>query len=181
MAHLELATAAPAKGGDARLETATPLAAAHRASPNDDDRTRSRLPSRAHHIGFWVTAAAFLVSMGFSAVPTPLYVLYQQRDHFSDLTVTIVYAVYAVGVVASLFLGGHLSDWLGRRRIFVLALVANVGSAVIFRVLGRDQPMNPMEQRPVLGHDGGDVVLCCLVNPMCGAYGSSVRTLEAAA
>jgi MFS family permease len=70
--------------------------------------------------------------MGFSAVPTPLYVLYQQRDHFSDLIVTIVYAVYAVGVVASLFLGGHLSDWMGRRRIFVLAIAANVASATIF-------------------------------------------------
>lgn len=86
----------------------------------------------AHHIAFWVTAAAFLVNMGFSAVPTPLYVLYQERDHFSDLMVTIVYAVYAVGVIGSLFLAGHLSDWVGRRRIFVPALAANVASALIF-------------------------------------------------
>jgi MFS family permease len=88
--------------------------------------------ARAHHIGFWVTAAAFLVNMGFSAVPTPLYVLYQQRDHFSNLMITVVYAVYAVGVIGSLFLAGHLSDWTGRRHIFVPALVANVASAVIF-------------------------------------------------
>jgi predicted MFS family arabinose efflux permease len=88
--------------------------------------------SRHHHVGFWVTAAAFLVNMGFSAVPTPLYVLYQQRDHFSNLMITVVYAVYAVGVIASLFLGGHLSDWIGRRRIFVPALLANVAAAVIF-------------------------------------------------
>jgi hypothetical protein len=70
--------------------------------------------------------------MGFSAVPTPLYVLYQARDHFSNLMVTIVYAVYAVGVVGSLFLAGHLSDWMGRRRIFVPALAANVVSALVF-------------------------------------------------
>ena len=85
-----------------------------------------------HHVGFWVTAAAFAVNMGFSAVPTPLYVLYQQRDHFSNLMITVVYAVYAVGVIGSLFLAGHLSDWIGRRHIFVPALVANVASAVIF-------------------------------------------------
>jgi hypothetical protein len=30
--------------------------------------------------------------MAFSAVPTPLYVIYQQRDHFSAIGGTIVYA-----------------------------------------------------------------------------------------
>ena len=87
-----------------------------------------------HHLGFWVAAIAFLVNMGFSAVPTPLYVLYQQRDHFSNIMITLVYAVYAVGVIASLFLAGHLSDWVGRRRIFVPALLLNVVSAVVFIV-----------------------------------------------
>jgi MFS family permease len=72
--------------------------------------------------------------MGFSAVPTPLYVLYQQRDGFSDLMVTVVYAVYAVGVIGSLFLGGHLSDWIGRRHVFVPALLANAVSAAVFIV-----------------------------------------------
>jgi MFS family permease len=87
-----------------------------------------------HHLGFWLTALAFLVNMGFSAVPTPLYVLYQRRDHFSNITVTLVYAVYAVGVIASLFLAGHLSDSVGRRRIFVPALLLNVVSAIVFIV-----------------------------------------------
>jgi MFS family permease len=92
-----------------------------------------RLGSRRHHsIGFWVAAVAFLLNMGFSAVPTPLYVLYQHRDGISNLMVTVVYAVYAVGVIGSLFLGGHLSDWIGRRRIFVPALLANAVSAVVF-------------------------------------------------
>jgi MFS family permease len=87
-----------------------------------------------HHVSFWLAALAFLLNMGFSAVPTPLYVLYQRRDHFSDITITLVYAVYAVGVIVSLFLAGHLSDWVGRRRIFVPALLVNVVSAFIFIV-----------------------------------------------
>jgi MFS family permease len=105
-------------------------------------KTSQRLPgpsiagpplSRRHHsIGFWVAAVAFLLNMGFSAVPTPLYVLYQQRDGISNLMITVVYAVYAVGVIGSLFLGGHLSDWIGRRHIFVPALLANAASAVLF-------------------------------------------------
>jgi MFS family permease len=93
---------------------------------------RRARPRIQHSIGFWVVAGAFLLNMGFSAVPTPLYVLYQQRDGISGLMVTVVYAVYAIGVIGSLFLGGHLSDWIGRRRVFVPALLANALSAVVF-------------------------------------------------
>jgi MFS family permease len=88
--------------------------------------------SRHHSFGFWVAALAFLVNMGFSAVPTPLYSLYQRRDHFSTFMVTVVYAVYAVGVIGSLFLGGHVSDWIGRKQVFVPALLLNVVSALVF-------------------------------------------------
>jgi hypothetical protein len=35
----------------------------------------SQSPSPRHHLGFWLAAGAFLVNMGFSAVPTPLYSL----------------------------------------------------------------------------------------------------------
>lgn len=95
--------------------------------------THHRAGSRRHHsFGFWVTGAAFLVNMGFSAVPTPLYALYQRRDHFSTVTVTLVYAVYAVGVIGSLFLAGHASDWVGRKRVLVPALFINVVAAAVF-------------------------------------------------
>ena len=87
---------------------------------------------RHHRVAFWLVAAAFCVNLAFSAVPTPLYVIYQQRDHFSTLMITVVYAVYALGVIASLFLGGHVSDWVGRRRVLVPALAVNVLSAVLF-------------------------------------------------
>lgn len=87
---------------------------------------------RHHSFGFWAVAAAFLVNMGFSAVPTPLYVLYQRRDHFSTITLTVVFAAYALGVIASLFFGGHLSDWVGRKRVLVPALLVNVLSGLIF-------------------------------------------------
>lgn len=132
MANVELSSATKLHPGHLSLEATDPMPVPHQESPRVGDGEQQGPTPRAHHIGFWIAAAAFLVNMGFSAVPTPLYVLYQQRDHFSALMVTIVYAVYAVGVVASLFLGGHLSDWMGRRRIFVMAIAANVASAIIF-------------------------------------------------
>ena len=57
--------------------------------------------------------------------------LYAQRDHLAGITLTIVYAVYAVGVVASLLLAGHLSDAYGRRTVLIPSLlVAGVASVV---------------------------------------------------
>jgi MFS family permease len=93
---------------------------------------RARQDRRRHGIGFWIVGYAFLVTMAFSTVPAPLYVLYQARDHFGSFMVTVIFAAYAVGVVASLFLAGHISDWHGRRRILAIALSVNVVSGVIF-------------------------------------------------
>ncbi|MES2171431.1 MAG: MFS transporter [Actinomycetota bacterium] len=86
----------------------------------------------AHSWGFWVAAVAFLFNMAFSAVPTPLYAIYAARDGLDNVAITVVYAVYAAGVIASLFFGGHISDWIGRKAVFVPALLVNVASAVIF-------------------------------------------------
>ncbi|MBO9534135.1 MAG: MFS transporter [Solirubrobacteraceae bacterium] len=106
-------------------------------APSPDPRGRATAggapaDSRRHHLAFWGVAYAFLVVMAFSAVPTPLYVLYQARDGWSPLTITLIFAVYAVGVVASLFLVGHLSDRDGRRRWMVPAIALNLISVGIF-------------------------------------------------
>jgi MFS family permease len=95
-------------------------------------RARTASSAVAHSWGFWIAAVAFLLNMGFSAVPTPLYAIYAVRDNLTPITITLIYAVYAVGVIGSLFLGGHVSDWLGRKAIFVPALLINVVSAVLF-------------------------------------------------
>ncbi|MFC9251550.1 MFS transporter [Amycolatopsis thailandensis] len=86
----------------------------------------------SHGRGFWVIAAAYAASLAFSTVPTPLYVLYQQRDGFPTYVVTIVFAAYAVGVMGSLYLAGHVSDWLGRRRVILAATLTQALSATLF-------------------------------------------------
>ncbi|MFF2144410.1 MFS transporter [Kitasatospora sp. NPDC058190] len=108
--------------------SAMPIQTLHRPQQRPHNRS-ARLP---HGPGFWLIAAAFLVAMAFSAVPTPLYALYQRRDHFSAFTVSIVFAAYAAGVIISLFLAGHLSDRLGRRRILMPALLLEVVAALLF-------------------------------------------------
>ena len=90
--------------------------------------------SLSRAVGFWTVAAAFVVVMAIAAVPTPLYVLYERRDHFSGLVVTVIFAVYAVGVAVSLFLAGHISDWFGRRRVLIPAILLNAVAAGLFAV-----------------------------------------------
>jgi MFS family permease len=85
-----------------------------------------------HGAGFWVIAFALMVSTAFATVPSPLYGLYQRRDGFSSFMITVVFAAYAGGVVVSLFLAGHVSDRLGRRRIILPGLLLEVVSAVLF-------------------------------------------------
>jgi MFS family permease len=70
--------------------------------------------------------------MAYSTVPSPLYVLYQQRDGFNQFMITVIFAAYAVGVMLSLFLAGHLSDLFGRRKVLLVALCINALTGVLF-------------------------------------------------
>lgn len=70
--------------------------------------------------------------MAYNALPAPLYGLYQQRDGFSSFMLTVIFGAYAIGVVISLFCVGHLSDWHGRRRLFVPAMITCMISAGVF-------------------------------------------------
>jgi MFS family permease len=85
-----------------------------------------------NRLGFWAVAFAFTTAMAFATLPTPLWSLYAHRDHLSSLTVTLVFAAYAVAVALGLFLVGHLSDSYGRRRVLAPALALNLIAGVVF-------------------------------------------------
>lgn len=91
-----------------------------------------RAHGRAAAAGFWIVAYLFAVTMAFTTVPAPLYVLYQARDHFGAAMVTVIFAAYAAGVVASLLAAGHVSDWLGRRPMVAAAAGINVAAGLVF-------------------------------------------------
>ncbi|WP_433124840.1 MFS transporter [Micromonospora sp. CA-240977] len=82
-----------------------------------------------------VLLASILVSfLAASAAPTPLYGIYQERWHFSPVTTTVVFAVYALAVLASLLTFGKLSDHVGRRPVLAVAIVVQMLSLVVFIV-----------------------------------------------
>ncbi len=79
-------------------------------------------------------AYAFAVVMVGTTLPTPLYPLYQQRFGFSELMITVIFAVYAVGVIMALLVFGSLSDQIGRRPVLLLGIGFSALSAVAFLV-----------------------------------------------
>ncbi|MFJ2572315.1 MFS transporter [Streptomyces halstedii] len=80
----------------------------------------------------YLSGAVFAVCMAGTTLPTPLYGLYQDTFGFSELTVTIVYAVYAFGVIGVLLLAGNASDAVGRRPVLLWGLGCAAVSAVCF-------------------------------------------------
>jgi MFS family permease len=66
-----------------------------------------------------------------TTLPTPLYVIYQAQWRFSAAIVTVTFAVYAAGVLATLLLAGRASDQAGRRPVLATALGCSALSTVV--------------------------------------------------
>jgi len=94
--------------------------------------TGQRGPAVPRRVAFWLVALVLTVTMLGTTLPTPLYVIYQGRWHFSAAVVTVTFAVYAAAVMATLLLAGRSSDQAGRRPVLAVALGASALSTVVF-------------------------------------------------
>jgi MFS family permease len=95
----------------------------------------AEIPRRGELRGSAALASiAMLLGAGFglSTLITPLYIIYQQQFHFSQITLTLIYAAYALGNIAALLFFGHISDRVGRRIIAMSAIVTLAVAALSF-------------------------------------------------
>lgn len=92
-----------------------------------------RLPRAAAFAGLAVT---FAVVMLGATMPTPMYALYQRELGFSATVQTVIFAVYAVGVLAALLVTGRWSDQLGRRPMLLAGVALSLASSLVFLVAG---------------------------------------------
>ena len=90
---------------------------------------RRALPDR---IGYALAAGVIGLGLFASVTPSPLYRAYSVLWHFSALTLTLIYATYALGVLASLLLFGGISDIVGRRPVLLGALGVLMAATVLF-------------------------------------------------
>ena len=84
--------------------------------------------------GYLLAAAIVGLGLFASVTPSPIYHLYAERWHFGSITLTLVYATYAFGVLAALLLAGRSSDDAGRRPVLLVALGALALSSILFMV-----------------------------------------------
>src|SRR5690349_5655088 len=77
--------------------------------------------------------ASLLISfLACASAPTPLYALYQRLWGFSPVTVTLIFGVYSLAVLASLLVFGRVSDHVGRRPVLVATTFAQAAVMLVF-------------------------------------------------
>jgi MFS family permease len=88
-----------------------------------------RLPGGA---AFWMLGTIFGFLLFAASAPSPLYPVYQAVWHFSAVTLTVVFAVYAFALLATLLVAGSISDHVGRRPALVGSLLAEALAMAVF-------------------------------------------------
>jgi MFS family permease len=92
-------------------------------------QARRAAPSRA---GFWLVGGVLCLLFCAAGAPSPLYGIYRAQLRFSATTLTAVFAIYALVLLATLLVFGSVSDYLGRRRVILAALVVIAGACAVF-------------------------------------------------
>lgn len=85
---------------------------------------------------FGTIAAILVLFAAASSAPSPLYVVYQREWSFSPTTLTVVFAVYVVGLLGSLLVLGALSDHVGRKPVLAAAIALESIALLLFIVAG---------------------------------------------
>lgn len=90
----------------------------------------------------FTTASVSLVAICAAAgVPAPLYVVYQQTYGLSTIALTGAFAVYILPLLVALLCCGSLSDYLGRRRVAVPALLVGAAACLVLSTVDSSAPL----------------------------------------
>lgn len=87
-------------------------------------------------LAFPAVVYAFAVVMMGTTLPTPLYPEYEREFGFGSLMTTLIFATYALGVIAALVGVGQFSDTIGRRPMLYAGVVLSLVSALLFLIGG---------------------------------------------
>jgi len=82
--------------------------------------------------GFWIVAAISFLYLFAASAPSPLYGVYAATWHFSPTTLTVIFGVYALTLLATMLFAGSLSDAVGRRPVIITALAMQSATMLLF-------------------------------------------------
>src|SRR5262249_59745189 len=83
-------------------------------------------------VAFYLQVSILVFFIAGSSAPTPLYAVYQAAWGFSPITITVVFGVYALAVLAALLVFGSLSDHIGRRPVLLGTTLVHVVAMALF-------------------------------------------------
>lgn len=85
---------------------------------------------------FWLLGLLLVLLLSAASAPSPLYGVYQGLWKFPAITLTAVYASYALGGLGALLMTGRLPDHLGRRVVLAAGLVVEAAAMLVFVLAG---------------------------------------------
>lgn len=86
----------------------------------------------SHRFPLPAVAVTMLAVLAGASAPTPLYPVYRAEWGFSALTLTVIFAVYVLALLATLLCTGLLSDHIGRRAVVIGSLLILAAAMAIF-------------------------------------------------
>lgn len=89
-------------------------------------------PALGSSAAFRLIAITTVAMMFGAAAPSPLYPVYQELWGFSSFTLTVIFAVYVIALLAGLLTVGSLSDHVGRKPVIFGGLAVLTASMVMF-------------------------------------------------
>jgi predicted MFS family arabinose efflux permease len=88
--------------------------------------------SLGRRASFWVSTGVVSHTFWTSAAPAMAYPLFAAEWHLSHATITGIFAIYPITVVATLVGFGDISDHIGRRVVLLAGLAASLAGVAIF-------------------------------------------------
>ena len=104
------------------------------APPTVAKQKPSRRVTLSPRASFWAAAAFAFLAFAASTAASPLYRVYEDKFSFAPTTLTLLFTVYIVVLLATLLLFGSVSDYTGRRMVMLAGLALGAAGCGLFLI-----------------------------------------------
>src|SRR4051812_49809151 len=92
----------------------------------------SRRVALSRRASFWAAGAVAFLAFAANTAASPLYRVYEDKFSFAPTTLTLLFTVYIVVLLATLLLFGSVSDYTGRRMVMLAGLALGAAGGGLF-------------------------------------------------
>src|SRR3954447_16897808 len=94
----------------------------------------SRRVTLSRRASFWAVAAFAFLAFAAGSAASPLYRVYEDKFRFGPTTLTLLFTVYIVVLLATLLVFGSVSDYTGRRIVMLAGLGLGAAGCALFLI-----------------------------------------------